>query len=74
MYFLSSMIVQSSVSCVFLKFYDCTKFRYSQVTGGKVINNQNFQIFFFVHLNLLCLKEPNITYCKSVSKLLSPGL
>ena len=50
MYFLSSMIVQSSVSCVFFKFYDCTKFRYSQVTGGKSYQQPKFSNLLFLSI------------------------
>ena len=73
--YLSSMIVQSFIT---LKWQE-----------KKVINNKNFKVFFLttsiltrlcpvqnvhLHVYLLCLKEPTITYCKSVSKLLSPWL
>ena len=36
---------------VFFKFYDCTKFHYSQVTGEKSYQQQKFSSLFFDHLN-----------------------
>ena len=39
------------------KFYDCTKFRYNQVAGEKIINDQNFQIFVSEHLNKISWQE-----------------
>ena len=39
--------IQIQFSLYSFKFYDCSKFHYRQVTGEKVIDNQNFQIFCF---------------------------
>ena len=33
-----------SVSTMYFQVLDCTKFHYHEMTGEKVINNQNFQI------------------------------